>query len=148
VTLAEMIPMTAVLVPLRASDVGGALIEVADALAFAHGIGRDLVRRELSSREKLGSTAVGESVALPHCRAEIPRTIGALAISTRGIPWDAPDDMPVRLVVALVSPREGSEHLTALATVARAFIDPTLRARLLAASDARQAHDLLVARGA
>jgi PTS system nitrogen regulatory IIA component len=145
VTLEELIDASAVIVPLRARNVDAAIVELADALARAYGVDNLAAHEELRKREQIGSTAVGEGIAIPHARADIQRTIAAFAISREGIEWDAPDHEPVHLVVALLSPQQGSEHLVALANVARSLIDPKLRARLLAAADAREAHMLLLA---
>ncbi len=143
INLGELIDATAVIVPLRAATVDEALTILADTLARVHGLDAASVGAELHAREQLGSTAVGEGVAIPHARADVTQTIGAFAVSPDGIPWDAPDGAPVRIVVALLSPREGSTHLAALANVARALVDPKLRGRLLAATNARDVHALL-----
>jgi PTS system nitrogen regulatory IIA component len=145
VTLEELIDASAVIVPLRATNVDAAIGELADALAGTYGVDAARAREALLEREQVGSTAVGEGIAIPHARADIQRTIAAFAISREGIEWDAPDRALVHLVVALLSPQQGSEHLVALANVARSLIDPKLRARLLAAADAGEAHMLLVA---
>ena len=144
-TLSELIDSKAVIVPLRASTVDAALVELSEALGHVYDLEPRKVLDELCAREQLGSTAVGEGIAIPHARADVPRTIGVFAVSSEGIDWEAPDGIPVRLVVALLSPRQGSTHLAALANVARALVDPALRSRLLAATDAEQVHALLVA---
>lgn len=144
-TLEELIDVSAVIVPLRARTVDAAIGELADSLARTYGVDGARAREALLEREQSGSTAVGEGIAIPHARADITRTIAAFAISREGIEWDAPDHAPVHLLVALLSPQQGSEHLVALANVARSLIDPKLRARLLAAADAREAHALLLA---
>jgi mannitol/fructose-specific phosphotransferase system IIA component (Ntr-type) len=69
--------------------------------------------------------------------------VGVLGISERGVDFGAPDHLPVRLFVALLSPREGGGHLRALAAVGQAFSDAEVRERLLAAPSAESVHRLL-----
>jgi len=71
-----------------------------------------LLRETLLLREKLGSTAVGKGVAIPNARSVAviaPRL--AVARSRRGIDWDAPDELPVHLVLLVLSPGEVSEEV-------------------------------------
>ncbi len=80
----------------------------------------------LMAREKWGSTALGNGVALPHARvAHCTHPLGVLMQLTNGIDFDAPDDKPVDLVFVLVAPEERSQaHLDALATLTKVFGDP------------------------
>jgi len=84
----------------------------------------------LAEREKLGSTGFGSGVALPHARIEgLPRIVIMIARLVQPIEFNAVDDMPVDLVVAILSPvGAGADHLKALARVShrlrdRAFVD-------------------------
>lgn len=136
-----MVPADAVVVPLQATHVDEAIAELAGVLARAHGLPAEQVLTPLRERERLGSTAIGEGVALPHGRGEVEHTVGALGISPQGIRWG---DARVYLVVALLSPLEGSEHVKALAKIGRLLSHAGLTARLRAASSAAQAHALLL----
>jgi nitrogen PTS system EIIA component len=91
----------------------------------------------LMGRERLGSTALGEGVAIPHCRMECPRILGAFVRLEQPVDYDAPDGEPVDLLfVLVVPPTEQSAHLEVLAALARIFQDPENRRRLRAqASD-------------
>jgi nitrogen PTS system EIIA component len=85
----------------------------------------------LMSRERLGSTALGEGVAIPHCRMECPRIIGAFVKLAHPVDYDAPDGDPVDLLfVLVVPPNEPSAHLEVLAMLARLFQDPDNRKQL------------------
>jgi len=85
----------------------------------------------LMGRERLGSTALGEGVAIPHCRMECPRILGAFVRLEQPVDYDAPDGEPVDLLfVLVVPPSEQSAHLEVLATLARVFQDPDNRRRL------------------
>ncbi len=72
------------------------------------------------AREKLGSTAIGDGVAIPHCRAPgFKRIHGCLITLKTPVDFDAFDDKPVDLVFALIVPEEkNDEHLATLARIA------------------------------
>ncbi len=80
----------------------------------------------LVSREKLGSTGLGNGVAIPHGRMpQIGSALGAALTLKNGVEFDAPDSEPVDLIVGLVVPEESTdEHLLILANLARVFSDP------------------------
>lgn len=85
----------------------------------------------LMARERLGSTALGEGVAIPHCRAECSGIIGGFLQLASPVEYDAPDGAPVDLLfVLVVPPDEATAHLEVLATLARLFQDPESRRRL------------------
>lgn len=88
----------------------------------------------LLARERLGSTALGEGVAVPHCRlAGCTQTLGLLLQLTEGIDFDAPDNQPVDLLFVLVVPAQATdEHLHLLAGVAGMFNDAGARQALRA----------------
>lgn len=86
----------------------------------------------LVSRERLGSTGIGQGIAIPHCRLEnCDRVIGALLTLEQKIPFDAIDNEPVDLLFALIVPQEAtSEHLILLSQLAEKFNDRDFCARL------------------
>lgn len=86
----------------------------------------------LMERERLGTTALGKGVAIPHCRlSEIERSSLALITIDSGIDYDAPDRQPVDVIVALVVPEESTEeHLEVLAGLAELLSDPQFITRL------------------
>jgi mannitol/fructose-specific phosphotransferase system IIA component (Ntr-type) len=70
-----------------------------------------LLRETLLLRERLGSTGIGKGVAVPYARSLAviePRLV--VARSSRGVPWDAPDGLPVHLLLLVLSPAEHSEE--------------------------------------
>ncbi len=91
----------------------------------------------LLNRERLGSTGLGEGVAIPHCRSEDCQAPAAALLRTPPIDFDAPDDQGVDLVFVLAVPlHEQRTHLEILGTLARAFDDPgNLRALRSASTD-------------
>lgn len=104
------------------------------------------VFNSLSGRERLGSTAIGHGVAIPHGRvAGLQQSIGAFGRYPMGLDFDAADEEPVRLVFALLVPAEStSEHLQLLAGLAEIFSRPDLRARLLDAGSADELYQILL----
>jgi PTS system nitrogen regulatory IIA component len=103
----------------------------------------------LVSRERLGSTALGGGVALPHGR--VPGVDGSIAAFVRlsqGIEFDAPDGVPVTLVLGLLVPEQASEqHLGELSSIARRLSLPALRAALAEAGSSSAIYDALTAHG-
>ena len=93
---------------------------------------------QLTAREKLGSTGLGQGIAIPHCRVEeCPQPLGTLLTLEQPIDFDAPDDQPVDLLFALLVPGEANQqHLDILAGLARLFHQPDFCRQLRAAQDA------------
>ncbi|MGA9423142.1 MAG: PTS sugar transporter subunit IIA [Rhodanobacteraceae bacterium] len=96
------------------------------------------VAEALAARERLGSTGLGHGVAIPHGRsADLDHARAAFVQLAEPLDWDASDNMPVDLVVALVVPEHFTdEHLELLAEFAALFSDAQLTASLRAAPDA------------
>ena len=92
----------------------------------------DALFQRMVARERLGSTGIGEGVAIPHCRVSgIKRICGCLIKLDLSIDFDALDDQPVDLIFALVVPEEkNDEHLATLARVAALLQDETSRQSL------------------
>lgn len=74
----------------------------------------------LTARERLGSTAIGHGIAIPHCRsAQVTSTIGCLVKLKDAIAFDAHDDLPVDIIFVLIVPENATdEHLNTLAELA------------------------------
>lgn len=108
-------------------------------------IPRARVFDSLFEREKLGSTALGCGVAIPHGRIKSLREpVCAFVKTATPIPFEAPDGQPVSLVFAMLVPEHATEvHLQILSELAQMFSDADFRERLLAAGDAETVHKLL-----
>lgn len=90
----------------------------------------------LYEREKLGTTGIGNGVALPHARTELSELHAVLAILKHPIDFDAVDDRPVDLLFMLLAPeRADAEHLKALSRVARLLREQPVRAAMRGAKD-------------
>ncbi|MCK4545823.1 MAG: PTS sugar transporter subunit IIA [Candidatus Eisenbacteria sp.] len=97
---------------------------------------------DLYNREKRATTAVGMGIAFPHIRTmQVTQFVAAIARSTRGIPFDAPDGKPVRLFFVMAAPPyDDKSYLRAYKTLATALRYDTVRQALL---EAPGAHDIV-----
>jgi nitrogen PTS system EIIA component len=99
----------------------------------------------LREREKLGSTAVGEGIAIPHGKLDgVARLAGCLARSQRGIDFESEDGKPTHFFFLLVAPTGAAgDHLKALARISRLFKNPEFRSRLMKAHGAEQMYAII-----
>jgi PTS system nitrogen regulatory IIA component len=106
---------------------------------------RGVVLRTLQEREKLGSTGIGDGIAIPHGKLKgIDRLVLAFGRSRAGIDFDSLDGRKVHLFFLLLAPENASGlHLKALARISRIMKDPAVRGGLMAAADAAAIHALL-----
>ena len=104
----------------------------------------DEILDHLTNREKLGSTGMGQGIAIPHCRmSQCAQPLGMLLTLTEPIPFDAPDDLPVDLLFVLLVPVQArQEHLDILANIARLISQADLCVRLRAARDNNSLYDI------
>lgn len=101
--------------------------------------------RVLSEREALQSTGIGDGVAIPHGALEsLTHQLAAVLICPDGVPFDAIDGRPVRILFAVVGPKRATgEHLKTLARISRLLRDPAFREKLLSTADRAEAYDLI-----
>ena len=111
------------------------------------GVARSVVFESLFARERLGSTGLGQGVAIPHGRIKgLKEAQGALLRLAQPVPFDAPDGQPVGLVFVLLVPEKATEkHLQILSELAQMFSDRALREALARAPDAASLHQLVAA---
>jgi len=100
-------------------------------------------------RERLGSTGVGQGVAIPHGKPRsIDRITGVFARLSKPVDFESLDEQPVDLVFLLLAPEgAGADHLKALARIARVLRDQQIAAKLRATTDPDALYALLVDRG-
>ncbi|WP_198314550.1 PTS sugar transporter subunit IIA [Chitinibacter sp. GC72] len=98
----------------------------------SHGIARSVIFDSLFAREKLGSTGLGQGVAIPHGRIKgLKEATGAFVRLKEPIPFDAPDSKPVSLIFVLLVPANATDlHLQILSELAQLFSDKQLREEL------------------
>ncbi len=139
-----------ILADLKSRSKRQVLDELAEAAASLAGVAKDEVLEALSTRERLGTTGVGQGVALPHARLPgLDRLYSVFGRAGEAIPFDAVDDKPFDLFYLLLAPEEANaEHLKALARVARLLRDQDMCARLRGADSAEAIRALLSPRAA
>ncbi|WP_294771956.1 PTS sugar transporter subunit IIA [uncultured Rhodoferax sp.] len=110
-----------------------------------HGLSRALVTDSLFSRERLGSTGLGHGVAIPHGRIKgLKSPMAAVFQLAQPIGFDAPDDIPVSLLIFLLVPEAATQkHLEILSEIAELLSDASLREQLTVCTDSLQLHDLI-----
>jgi len=143
--IAKLLPLTNVLLDPEAGSKKRVFERVGLLFENNHNIGRSVVFDSLFAREKLGSTALGQGVAIPHGRIKgLKDALGALVRMSEPIPFDAPDGAPVKLIFVLLVPERATDlHLQILSELAQMFSDPSFRERLSAAATAVDAHRLI-----
>jgi len=111
------------------------------------GIAKNVVFESLFAREKLGSTGLGQGVAIPHGRIKgLKEALGAFVRLAQPVPFDAPDANPVSLVFVLLVPEKATEkHLQILSELAQMFSDKALREAMSQAGDADALYQLIAA---
>jgi PTS system nitrogen regulatory IIA component len=111
------------------------------------GVARSLVFDSLFARERLGSTGLGQGVAIPHGRIKgLKEAVGAFVRLATPVAFDAPDGNPVNLVFVLLVPEQATEqHLQILSELAQLFSDRELRERLASDKDSSNLHQTITA---
>lgn len=110
-----------------------------------HGIARNIVTDNLFERERLGSTALGHGVAIPHGRIKGLKNPLAVVMNLRQpIGFDAPDDAPVNFLIFLLVPEAAShKHLEILSEIAELLSDSAMRDKLKNEASAPTLHQLI-----
>lgn len=144
--MSELLDPRAVVAELKAKSKKEVLEELCDRIVELHPrLDRDRMVGILLDREKLGSTGVGEGVAIPHGKlGELNRLIACFGRSVQGLDFQAVDRMPVRLFFLLLAPENSAGvHLKALARISRLLKRPSLRQELLAARNREEIFAIL-----
>jgi len=143
--LADLVTEDRVLTRLDAASKEEALAAVAALFDGVEGLRGEDVRGVLEERERLASTGVGSGVAIPHGRIpQLQQLLAAVAISPKGIPFDAIDGQAVHILVVVLAPqRHTGDHLKVLARVSRMLRSKEVRQRLVSAPNAAGALQLL-----
>ena len=105
------------------------------------GINCRTLLENLTKREKLGSTAVGNGIAIPHANvATIDRPFVFVSTLVNGLDFNSTDDLPVDIIFLLIAPdNKGSEHLQALALISRLLRNKELTTKLRGCKSAESA---------
>ena len=131
-TLSDLVGPNAIIPALKVNGKKQAIQELAARAAALTGQNERAILEILLQREKLGSTAVGNGVAIPHGKLpKLGRLFGLFARLDRPIDFEALDGQPVDLIFLLLAPEAaGADHLKALARVARLLREPEVERKL------------------
>src|SRR5215210_806283 len=145
--IAKQLDAANVVVDLQVSSKKRLFEQVALMFENRHALARSLVFDSLFARERLGSTGLGQGVAIPHGRIKgLKEALGAFIRVAQPVPFDAPDANPVTLVFVLLVPEKATEkHLQILSELAQMFSDKVLREAMSRAPDAAALHQLISA---
>jgi PTS system nitrogen regulatory IIA component len=134
----DLVAPNAIIPALKVNGKKQALQEIAAKAATLTGQSERTILEILLQREKLGSTGVGNGVAIPHGKlAKLASVFGLFARLERPVDFEALDGQPVDLIFLLLAPEgAGADHLKALARVARLLRDPEVARKLRNSQDA------------
>ncbi|MFS6938500.1 two-component system transcriptional response regulator [Neisseria animaloris] len=143
--ISEILPLSHIVLDLEVSskkrvfEQAGLLLENEAELARAD------VFDCLFAREKLGTTGLGQGVAIPHGRhASVKKAVGAFIRTKEPVAFDAPDGKPVSLIFVLLVPENATgEHLEVLSKLAGRFSQKSVREALMAAATPEEVQSLL-----
>jgi PTS system nitrogen regulatory IIA component len=143
--LTDLVAPNAVIPALKANSKKQVLQELAARAAALTGRDERTIFEILMQREKLGSTAVGGGIAIPHGKlAPLDKLFGLFARLDRPVDFEALDAQPVDLVFLLLAPENaGADHLKALARVARLLRDSDVARKLRESRDAQAIYAVL-----
>ena len=143
--LHDLLAPEAVIPALRVNGKKQALQELSERAAKVSGLSGREIFDAILQRERLGSTGVGDGIAIPHGKlAKCPRIFGVFARLERPIDFEALDGLPVDLIFLLVAPETaGADHLKALAMIARILRNSALAAQLRGTRDASGLYSVL-----
>jgi nitrogen PTS system EIIA component len=143
--LIDLVGPNAIIPALKVNNKKQALQELAARAAVLSGQNERVIFDILAQREKLGSTAVGNGIAIPHGKLPtLTRLFGLFARLDRPVDFEALDNQPVDLIFLLLAPEgAGADHLKALARIARLLRDPSIAHKLRASHDAESLYAVL-----
>lgn len=143
--LSDLIEVSAVMPALKANSKKQLLQLLAEKAAAVTGLPEREVFDTILQRERLGSTGVGNGIAIPHGKLPgIDRITGIFARLESPIDFEALDDEPVDLVFLLLAPEgAGADHLKALSRIARVLRDPDTVTKIRGTKDAQAIHTFL-----
>ena len=148
--ISQLLPLSNVVVDLDASSKKRVFEQAGLLFENNQGIARSTVFDSLFTRERLGSTGLGQGIAIPHGRIKgLKDAAGAFLRLAAPVQFDAPDGRPVSMLFVLLVPEQANEtHLQLLSELAQMFSDREFREALQNAPDATQIHQMFMTWGA
>ena len=143
--LSDLLEVSAVMPTLKANSKKQLLQALAEKAAAATGLPEREVFDTILQRERLGSTGVGNGIAIPHGKLSgVDKITGIFARLENPVDFEALDDQPVDLVFLLLAPEgAGADHLKALSRIARALRDSETVAKIRGTTDASAIYSFL-----
>jgi PTS system nitrogen regulatory IIA component len=143
--LTDIVAPNAIVAALKVNNKKQALQELARRAAELCGQNERSILEVLLQRERLGSTAVGSGVAIPHGKLpNLSHLFGLFARLDRGIEFEALDNQKVDLIFLLLAPESaGADHLKALARIARLLRDPEIARKLRESRESESIYGVL-----
>ena len=143
--IAQLLPESNIIIDLDATSKKRVFEQVGLLFENTQHIARSQVFDSLFAREKLGSTGLGQGVAIPHGRIKgLREAAAALVRMKEAIPFDAPDGLPVSIAcIVLVPEKATDQHLLILSELAQMFSNKNFREKLLNSQNAKEIHQLI-----
>ena len=144
--ISQLLPSSNIIVGLDVTSKKRVFEQVGLLFENANQIARNLVFDSLFAREKLGSTGLGQGIAIPHGRIKgLREAVAALVTMKEAVPFDAPDGLPVNIAFVLLVPEKATDkHLQILSELAQMFSDKQFRDSILHCTDAAAIHKLII----
>lgn len=144
--IAKLLPTSNILLNLDASSKKRVFDQAGLMFENHQGIARSTVYDALFAREKLGSTGLGQGIAIPHGRIKgLKEAVGGFLRLAVPVQFDSPDGRPVSLIFVLLVPETATEHhLQILSELAQLFSDRGFREKLSKAQDPVEIHTLFM----
>lgn len=143
----DILSLDTILEEIKASNKKNVIEELADFLYQKNIISdKSEVVRVLLEREQLGSTGIGENVAIPHAKMKgIDKIIAVFGISKKGVEFDSLDRKPVNFIFMLIAPENATgTHLKALARISRLLKNPEFKSYLLQAAGKQAIYKIIL----
>jgi PTS system nitrogen regulatory IIA component len=144
--LTDILDESSIVADLQASTKTEALEALVEAMTRSHKIlNKQEILSILLEREKLGSTGIGDGIAIPHGKStELSQIISGFGLSKRGINFDSLDGKPAHLFFLLVAPENSvGTHLKMLARISRMLKNVEFRKKLLGANSQQEIYQII-----
>ena len=143
--ITDLIQMDSIFLDSNASSQSSMFKEISDRISEKVKVSSSLILRRINEREKLGSTAIGEGIAIPH--AKIPgltRSHCGLAVNKKGIDFDSVDGELTKIIIVLLHPEADSKnHLLILKNIATLFSDKKIVNEIIQSNESYDIYRLI-----
>ena len=145
--LSEILKPECIIADLRAHDKKGVLEELAEVITGCEpSLSKGVLLQVLLERERLGSTGIGDGIALPHGKLkELDHLCISFGRSMEGLDFDSIDEKPVYVFFLLLAPENSAGmHLKALAKISRMLKDGNFRRRLMSVNSGQEIYEMVI----